>query len=154
MVSQGGRNEPYVTRIYSGMIYFDDLDPPENPAGVDKLIEECQWDYEYGYRQFKVKIGRGNRWMKPASAGMQRDILAVQEIHKAFPDCDILVDGRKIANQRVTRSSPARFYDVEYAINANMIKDKEKVTIRFEAPEGNVVAAIFGIRMIRADAER
>jgi len=92
MVAGGSRTEPYETRVYSGMIYFDDLDPPENPAGVKKLIEECQWDYDYGYRQFKVKIGRGNRWMKPKSAGMKRDILAVKEIHKAFPKCDILVD--------------------------------------------------------------
>lgn len=92
MVADGSRTEPYETRVYSGMIYFDDLDPPENPAGVKKLIEECQWDYDYGYRQFKVKIGRGHRWMKPKSAGMKRDILAVQEIHKAFPKCDILVD--------------------------------------------------------------
>jgi len=67
---------------------------------------------------------------------------------------DILVDDQKIASQEVTRSSPARFYDVEYAIDANLVKDKEKVTVRFEATEGNVVAAIFGIRMIRADAER
>jgi DUF1680 family protein len=67
---------------------------------------------------------------------------------------DILIDGRKIANQNVTRSSPARFYDVEYPIDANLIKEKEKVAVRFEATEGNVVAAIFGIRMIRTDAER
>src|SRR4030042_653028 len=67
---------------------------------------------------------------------------------------DILVDGQKIANQEVTRSSPARFYDVEYAIDPNFIEGKEKVTVRFQATEGNVVAAIFGIRMIRADAER
>jgi D-galactarolactone cycloisomerase len=92
MVAGGERTKPFVTRVYSGMIYFDDLDPPEKPAGVDKLIEECQWDYDYGYRQFKVKIGRGHRWMKPSSAGMKRDILAVKEIHKAFPACDILVD--------------------------------------------------------------
>jgi hypothetical protein len=67
---------------------------------------------------------------------------------------DILVDGRTIANQKVSRSSPARFYDVEYAISDNFVKGREKVTVRFEATEGNVVAAIFGIRMIRADAER
>ncbi|HCO94984.1 MAG TPA: hypothetical protein DIU00_13700, partial [Phycisphaerales bacterium] len=67
---------------------------------------------------------------------------------------DILVDGQKIANQEVTRSSPARFYDVEYAIEADLIKGKEKVTMRFQATDRNVVAAIFGIRMIRAHAER
>jgi DUF1680 family protein len=67
---------------------------------------------------------------------------------------DILVDGKRAAHQEVTRSSPARFYDVEYAIDSNLIEGKEKVAVRFQATEGNVVAAIFGIRMIRADAER
>ena len=67
---------------------------------------------------------------------------------------DILVNGRKVADQEVTRSSPARFYDVEYAIDASLVEDKDKVTVRFQATEGNVVAAIFGVRMIRADAER
>jgi DUF1680 family protein len=67
---------------------------------------------------------------------------------------DILVDGQKVTNQEVTRSSPARFYDVECPIGDNPVKGKEKVTVRFQATEGNVVAAIFGIRMIRADAER
>lgn len=67
---------------------------------------------------------------------------------------DILVDNQKVANQEVTRSSPARFYDVDYAIDSKLIDGKEKVTVRFQATEGNVVAAIFGIRMIRADAER
>ena len=39
-------------------------------------------------------------------------------------------------------------------VGANLVEGKEKVTVRFQATEGNVVAAIFGIRMIRADAER
>ena len=41
--------------VYSGMIYFDELEPKDNPAGIDKVLENCQWDIEYGYRQLKVK---------------------------------------------------------------------------------------------------
>ncbi|MHC4558096.1 MAG: glycoside hydrolase family 127 protein [Planctomycetota bacterium] len=67
---------------------------------------------------------------------------------------DILVDGQHVATQEVKRSSPARFYDVEYALGADLVEGRERVTVRFQATEGNVVAAIFGIRMIRADAER
>ena len=67
---------------------------------------------------------------------------------------DILVDGQHVANQKVTRSSPARFYDVEYTVPANIVQGKKKVTVRFQATAGNTIAAVFGIRMIRADAER
>jgi L-alanine-DL-glutamate epimerase-like enolase superfamily enzyme len=87
-----GAKTPHLTRVYSGMIYFDDLDPVDKPAGIDKVLENCRWDYDYGYRQFKVKIGRGNKWMSP-KAGLQRDIDVVNAIGKAFPDVDILVDG-------------------------------------------------------------
>jgi hypothetical protein len=66
----------------------------------------------------------------------------------------ILVDGQRVGNQEVTRSSPERFFDVEYAIPASLVQGKEKVTVRFQAGEGNSVAGVFGIRMIRADAER
>ena len=87
-----GAEKPHLTSVYSGMIYFDDLDPADSPAGIDKVLENCRWDYDYGYRQFKVKIGRGNKWM-PAREGLQRDIDVVNAIHKAFPEVDILVDG-------------------------------------------------------------
>lgn len=90
--AMAGAKKPHLTRVYSGMIYFDDLDPVENPAGIDKVLENCRWDYDYGYRQVKVKIGRGNKWM-PAKTGLKRDIDVVNAIHKAFPDVDILVDG-------------------------------------------------------------
>jgi hypothetical protein len=36
----------------------------------------------------------------------------------------------------------------------DFICGKEKVTIRFQATEGNEIATVFGIRLIRADAER
>lgn len=87
-----GRKKPYTTDYYSGMIYFDDLEPSENPAGVDRILEECQYDYGVGYRQFKLKIGRGYKWM-PFSEGLQRDIDVTNAVAKAFPDCGILVDG-------------------------------------------------------------
>jgi hypothetical protein len=67
---------------------------------------------------------------------------------------EILLDDKRVAEQEVARSEPARFYDVEYAIDPGLVKGKEKVTVRFQAIEGSSVAGVFGIRMIRADAER
>ena len=86
-----GRTKPMITNCYSGMIYFDDLEPEEDPAGMDKIIEECQYDYDVGYRQFKLKIGRGHKWMEP-DKGLKRDIEVTRLVNNNFPDCDILVD--------------------------------------------------------------
>jgi L-alanine-DL-glutamate epimerase-like enolase superfamily enzyme len=87
-----GSDGPAQTDCYSGMIYFDDLEPSDNPAGIDQVLHNCQQDISLGYRQLKVKIGRGNKWMEP-KAGMRRDIEVTQHIHRSFPDITILVDG-------------------------------------------------------------
>ena len=68
---------------------------------------------------------------------------------------EILVDGQRVGEQTVEKDGIApRFFDVEYAIPAELVKDKQKVTVRFQATNGNEIAAVFGIRMIRADAAR
>ena len=99
-----GAAGPQATDCYSGMIYFDDLEPPEKPAGIEKVLANCQADVEYGYRQLKVKIGRGNRWMKPAE-GLRRDIEVTRAIAEKFPDVTILVDGTSSAGSVTSRSS-------------------------------------------------
>ena len=88
----GGRSEPLRPKAYSGMVYFDDLDPDDNPAGIEKVIQNATWDRDYGYRQLKVKVGRGARWME-REAGLQRDIDVMKALAEALPDCELLVDG-------------------------------------------------------------
>jgi len=87
-----GRDTPFTTKYYSGMIYFDDLEPAHAPGGIDKVLANCRYDYDYGYRQFKLKIGRGHRWMSKKE-GLARDIEVTKRVAEAFPDCEILVDG-------------------------------------------------------------
>ena len=85
--SQGTTELP----IYSGAIYFDDLEPENAPRGVDGVLASCQQDYDVGYRAFKLKIGRGFKWI-PGEEGIQRDIEVTQAVRERFPDCKILVD--------------------------------------------------------------
>ncbi|MDQ1089752.1 enolase C-terminal domain-like protein [Siphonobacter sp. SORGH_AS_1065] len=91
-----GQKKPILTKCYSGMIYFDELEPKEGPVkttadGLDRLLENCRHDYELGYRQLKLKIGRGNIWM-PKEEGLKRDIEVTKLVAKTFPDVEILVD--------------------------------------------------------------
>lgn len=86
-----GSQGPTEIPIYSGAIYFDDLEPENAPRGIDGVLASCQQDYDAGYRAFKLKIGRGFKWM-PEAEGIQRDIQVTQAVHKRFPDCKILVD--------------------------------------------------------------
>ena len=65
---------------------------------------------------------------------------------------DVLADGQKIGEQVVEKGGAPHFFDVQYAVPPELVKDSKKVTIRFQASNGNEIAAVFGIRMIRADA--
>ena len=56
------------------------------------------------------------------------------------------------AIERYPPGSPtARFYDVDYKIPAEVVKEKQKVTVRFQATGGNETPAVFGIRIVRAE---
>lgn len=86
----GGRGSTEVG-VYDGAIYFDDLDPDEAPRGIEVLLDECRADAALGFRDFKLKIGRGNRWQARAD-GDRRDVDVTHAVREAFPDARILVD--------------------------------------------------------------
>lgn len=86
----GSRGETTI-EVYDGAIYFDDLDPDPDPRGVPILLEQCRSDWSAGYRAFKLKIGRGHRWLDRAE-GDRRDIMITRAVAEAFPEARILVD--------------------------------------------------------------
>lgn len=86
-----GQESPIITKCYSGMVYMDDVDIKDTRKAFDKILEECFYDYNRGYRQFKLKIGRGFKWM-PAEEGLKRDVEITHMVNRYFPDVDILVD--------------------------------------------------------------
>jgi DUF1680 family protein len=67
---------------------------------------------------------------------------------------EVLVEGRRVGEQVIERGGPPRFFDVEYPVPIELTRDRGRVTVKFQATGGNEIAAVFGIRMIRADAER
>ena len=70
---------------------------------------------------------------------------------------DILIDGKKIGDYSALPRSPeqdANFVDANYAIPTELIGEKQKVTVRFQATDGNEIRGIFGVRTVRADEAR
>jgi hypothetical protein len=67
----------------------------------------------------------------------------------------VWVNDQKVGEQTVQRRSPeelVRFVDVTYALPESLWKGRESLAIRFEAPEGQTVAGVFGVRLIRQGA--
>ena len=90
---------------YSGAIYLDDLDVSPDRA-IDTVLANCAMDHAAGFRSFKLKIGRGHRWMDPAE-GLARDIEVTRAVRKHYPDADLLVD----ANDGFTVTDALRYLD-------------------------------------------
>lgn len=65
---------------------------------------------------------------------------------------NILVDWQSVGAQVVEKNGEPHFFDVKYAIPSSLTAEKQRVTVRFQATQGNEIAAVFGLRMIRADA--
>jgi L-alanine-DL-glutamate epimerase-like enolase superfamily enzyme len=86
-----GAKGPTHVPIYSSSIHFEDLEPWGKAEGIPRLLAACKTDYDLGYRAFKVKIGRGHKWM-PRAEGQKRDVAVTRAVCERFPDCAILVD--------------------------------------------------------------
>lgn len=83
----GGREIP----IYTGAIYFDDLNPKGDDPGVQAILDSCAQDTGAGHAHFKLKIGRGFKWMEK-SEGDARDIEVTRLVREHYPDAQLLVD--------------------------------------------------------------
>ena len=78
---------------YDTTLYFQDLRNPDTLSnGVASVVDEAREAYSLGWRQMKIKVGRGGRWMSPKS-GAQRDADVVNAIREAVgPETVLYVD--------------------------------------------------------------
>ncbi|MCG3126999.1 MAG: hypothetical protein CHACPFDD_01855 [Phycisphaerae bacterium] len=63
---------------------------------------------------------------------------------------DILIDGTRIASDRLEHRRPGEFFIEEYAIPPAVTQGKESVVVRFQvAPNGHFAGGVFGLWMLR-----
>ena len=62
---------------------------------------------------------------------------------------DVLVDGTKVATQRLQNNRPDRFFDEAYPLAPDLTTGKEKVTVKFQAHERATAGGVFGLRVVR-----
>ena len=78
--------------VYDGSIYFADLLPEHASRWQDRFKEEIDMGRARGHRAFKIKVGRGAKWMA-AEEGFQRDKDVLQVIRKhAGPEIELGAD--------------------------------------------------------------
>ena len=64
---------------------------------------------------------------------------------------DILIDGKKLATQKLQDEHPGQFYDETYLIPAERIKGKAKITVRFQAQLGSTAGGVFECRLMKGE---
>ena len=85
----GGKKHDSVP-AYDTTLYFQDFLVPER--GALQVADEAAVAVADGWKELKIKTGRGGRWMMP-EAGMRRDIDVVLGVREAVgPDVKIYVD--------------------------------------------------------------
>ncbi|MHC4400705.1 MAG: enolase C-terminal domain-like protein [Planctomycetota bacterium] len=102
-----GSTEGGKVPVYDGSVYFADLLPQYADRWRDRFKEEIDMGLRAGHRAFKIKIGRGHKWME-REAGDTRDVEVVEIIRKhAGDDVLLAVD----ANNGYDLAGAKRFLD-------------------------------------------
>ena len=64
---------------------------------------------------------------------------------------DILVEDRKLATQKLEQRQPDKFFDEVYPLPADLLKDKQTITVKFQAHPGAFAGGVFEARVMRAE---
>jgi L-alanine-DL-glutamate epimerase-like enolase superfamily enzyme len=87
-----GKPARSTTPVYDGSIYFSDLLPENEGKSLDLFKKEMDSGLKRGHRAFKIKIGRGGKWM-PSEEGYQRDVAVLKLIRSHVgPEIQLAVD--------------------------------------------------------------
>lgn len=133
------------------------------PGNVEKEKEFNQQGEETSAdRMYGRTSRRAKKWFSfdlPVNAAYPLILLVTYHTEeRAKRTFDVLIDGQLMGQQTLERFPPGsaagRFFDIEYKIPAELVTGKQKVTVRFNATGGHEVGAVYGIRIVRADAER
>jgi uncharacterized protein len=130
-----------------------------------EVIFERQFNYQAGEGAAAQRIlgrpgRRGSTWFSydlPVEPAHPMTLIATYYSgdRRGTPaDFEILADGQRVAGQQLQLADPQRFFDVAYPLPRELVGGKTKLTVRFQAKAGSQIATVFGLRMIRGDAER
>ena len=100
-------------RCYDTSLYMADLHLDSDDEAAALLASEAVDGYTLGHRAFKIKVGRGARWMPP-EAGMRRDIAVIRAVRAAVgPAAALLLDANNGWNLNLTKHALAETADCD-----------------------------------------
>jgi L-rhamnonate dehydratase len=111
--AKAGSVAPLTVPCYDTSLYFDDLHLSNDADAVRLLQAEVAEGIEAGHRHFKIKVGRGGRYM-PVIEGLRRDVAIVRGIRELTgPSSHLMVDANNGFNLNLTKDFLAALDDVK-----------------------------------------
>jgi len=122
-------------------------------------VEASEREHAYASERAETGVFEGRRYRFARSTWFSYD-LAVPKDGAVALVCtywggetrprafDVIVDGEKIATQRLAENKPGEFFDMTYPIPERLLRGKERVTVRFAAAN-DVVGAVYDVRLVR-----
>lgn len=119
----GGKG-PERIKVYDGSIYFADLLPEYATKPLDRFKKEIDIGLALGHRAFKIKIGRGAKWM-PAREGYKRDVDVLKTIRAhAGPITVLAVDANNGYSLAGAKRLLSELPDFNFAFVEEMFPEK------------------------------
>ncbi|MDF2723039.1 MAG: enolase superfamily enzyme related to L-alanine-DL-glutamate epimerase [Paenibacillus sp.] len=139
----------YKVPCYDTSLYFDELHVADDRAAIEWMKREAQEGVERGHRNFKIKVGRGARWMETRK-GLQRDIDVIRAVREAAgPEGKIMIDANNGYTLNMTKevlleTRDCALYWIEEAFHEDrvLIEDlkewmaKQRITVKIADGEG------------------
>jgi DUF1680 family protein len=104
------------------------------------------------FRHKKARVADRGGWFSfELNVGSEKAMALVIHYWGGFTGSktfDILVDGKKIATENISGKKDGQFVDIQYDISSELIKDKNKIIVRFEPQQGHRAGPIFGARTV------
>lgn len=117
--------------VYDGSIYFSDLLPDYLDNWQDRFRQEIDMGMTLGHRAFKVKIGRGYKWM-PWEAGFARDKQVLEIIRRhAGPKILIGVDSNNGYSLEKAKQLLLDMPDYHFAFTEEMFPEQVEQCLEY-----------------------
>jgi uncharacterized protein len=88
-------------------------------------------------------------WDLKTLPGQSQDLVLTYWGEDRGRQFDIVVDGQKLATERLTASHPGVYFDQVYPLPSTLTQGKEKVTVRVQG-SNTWVGGVFGVRVMNA----
>ena len=96
-------SEPLRVPCYDTTLLIDDLHLESDEAAAELIAEEGRFGWARSHRSFKIKVGRGARWM-PLERGTRRDIAVVKAVREAVgPEARLMIDANNGYNLNIAK---------------------------------------------------